>query len=133
MYKLKPSDAFTCCVKHVATSAEVSHVVEPLPFAGHEELKVSFTVRLAGKYSILLKTSSGPIADSPHVRMYLPGESQVCTRTHKHTNAHPQTYAHMDAHTRIQTHRHAHARIYVRTQMCMRAQADMCTYIAINF
>ena len=74
LYKLKPSDAFTCCVKHAATSTEVSCVVEPLPFAGHEELKVSFTVRLAGKYSISFKTSSGPIAGSPHIRMYLPGE-----------------------------------------------------------
>ena len=83
MYKLKPSDAFTCCIKQVATSTEVSHVVEPLPFAGHEQLKVSFTVRLAGKYSILLKTSSGPIAGSPHVRMYLPGESQTYKQTQK--------------------------------------------------
>ena len=49
-------------------------MVEPLPFAGHDEVKVSFTVRLAGKYSIAFKTSSGPIAGSPHIRMYLPGE-----------------------------------------------------------
>ena len=119
MYKLKPSDAFTCCVKHVATSAEVSHVVEPLPFAGHEELKVSFTVRLAGKYSILLKTSSGPIADSPHVRMYLPGELQVCTRTHKRTPTdictHGCTYTHTDAQTRRCTDIRTHTDVYACT------------------
>ena len=84
MYKLKPSDAFTCCVKHVATSTEVSHVVEPLPFAGHDEVKVSFTIRLAGKYSITLKTSSGPVAGSPHIRMYLPGEYETTTHSQLH-------------------------------------------------
>ena len=52
----------------------ISHVIEPLPLAGHKEVKISFTARLSGDYSIMFNTSSGPIAESPYTRIYLPGE-----------------------------------------------------------
>ena len=73
-YRLQDSDIFVCRIKHIATSTEISHVVEPLPFSGHEEVKVSFTARLSGDYSIAFNTSSGPIAGFPQNRIYLPGE-----------------------------------------------------------
>ena len=72
---LQQSDSFVCSVKHIATSTEISHVIEPLPFAGHETVKISFTVRLSGDYSVTFNTRSGPIAGSPYTRIYLPGES----------------------------------------------------------
>ena len=71
---LQDSDIFACCIKHTATSTEISHVIEPLPFSGHEEVKVSFTARLSGDYSITFNTSSGPFAGFPQTRTYLPGE-----------------------------------------------------------
>ena len=81
-YRLQQSDSFVCSIKHAATSTEISHVIEPLPFVGHEEVKISFTVRLSGDYSIMFNTSSGPVAGSPYTRVYLPGELliyYVCT------------------------------------------------------
>ena len=73
-YRLQDSDVFACCIKHRATSTEISHVIEPLPFSGHEEVKVSFTARLSGDYSITFSTNSGPVAGFPQTRIYLPGE-----------------------------------------------------------
>ena len=74
-YMLQQSDSFVCSVEHISTSTEISHVTEPLPFAGHDKVKISFTARLSGDYSIKFNTSSGPIAGSPYTRIYLPGKS----------------------------------------------------------
>ena len=78
-YRLRDSDVFACSIKHTATSTEISHVIEPLLFSGHEEIKVSFTARLSGDYCIRLNTSSGLITGSPQTRVYLPGEPWLYT------------------------------------------------------
>ena len=72
-YELKTSDALQVTIKHTATSTVVPHAVEPAPPTNHSKLRLSFTTRLAGEYSMNVQINGKKISGSPFTRTYSPG------------------------------------------------------------
>lgn len=74
-YKLQPSDNLTVHVTHVCSSAVIPHVIEPQNITGEDKIRLSFSTRLSGDYSINIRVNSLLICGSSIIRTYLPGEN----------------------------------------------------------
>lgn len=72
-YKLQASDVVRVSIKHKATDTAVPHAVEPAPPTNHSKLRLSFTTRLAGVYTMEVYVNGLSISGSPFSRTYLPG------------------------------------------------------------
>ena len=72
-YELQTSDALKVTIKHSSSRTVVPHAVEPAPPTNHSKLRLSFSTRLAGGYSMDVTINGKKIADSPFSRNYLPG------------------------------------------------------------
>lgn len=72
-YKLQPSDVVRVTIKHKMSNTVVPHAVEPAPPTNHCKLRLSFTTRLAGVYSMEVHVNGKTITGSPFSRTYSPG------------------------------------------------------------
>ena len=73
-YKLQASDNLHICVKHSVSNNIIPHVVEPSAIVGSDVVKISFTTRLSGEYTIDIKLNGTRVRrDGPIKRHYKPG------------------------------------------------------------
>lgn len=69
-YALGNCDMFSC---RVVSTVDIPYVVEPAQIVGQSSIKVSFTAKTSGKYTIVLKVNDELIGGTQIVRKYLPG------------------------------------------------------------
>ena len=73
-YKLQASDNLQVTVSHKTSRAVLPHAVEPARLVGEERVKISFTARLSGDYSVEIKLNGFLVGSNGVInRHYKPG------------------------------------------------------------
>lgn len=74
-YKLQPSDNVLVKVSHLSSHTTLLHAIEPASLSGEETIKISFTPKLIGEYSVCVSLNGSPIGRDREAisRHYKPG------------------------------------------------------------
>ena len=64
----------------------VPHVIEPSPVTDHSTIRVSFTTRTAGKYTVDIMVNTRRINEGSICRNYLPGTNNVDCRLERESS-----------------------------------------------
>ena len=73
-YKLQASDSLSVKIFHDSSKTTLPHALEPARPSGEDSVRISFTPKLAGKYTVEIKINGSFIgSDESLARNYKPG------------------------------------------------------------